>query len=222
MDGFTHADATADLSEPELRATATYEARALAEDMRIGGIGLGSVIPSRFPETGATQTQSTDYRLLDAMFEAVRLRDKDVLLDVGCGEGRVLSYLYLRGFRGHIIGIELDPEIAQISRGRLDGLENIEVITGNVFDRPDLIVRATALFAFNPFYGNTTLDFIELIERVKTEPVRFYYCGDYYHAFFDERQGWTRLASDEVHRVGAEPLSYSIYEYVPVQSTMES
>ncbi len=215
MEGFSYADAKPDPSELERHATAAYEARALAEDMRIGGVSLGAVIPSRFPETGATQTQSTDYRLLDAMFEDVRLSDDDVLLDVGCGEGRVLSYLYLRGLCGKIIGVELDPEVAQISRGRLEGLESVEVITGNVFDRPDLITRATALFAFNPFYGNTTLDFIEFVERVKVEPVRFYYCGDYYHAFLDERLGWTRLASAEVHRAGAEPLSYSIYEHVP-------
>lgn len=213
MDGFSNADAMSDLRESERHAAATYEARALAEDMRIGGVSLEAVIPSRFPETGATQTQSTDYRLLDEMFEIVRMRDEDVLLDVGCGEGRVLSYLYLQGFRGKIIGIELDPEIAQIARKRLEGLESIEVFTGNVFDRPDLVARATALFAFNPFYGNTTLDFIELVERVKTGPVRFYYCGNYYHAFLDERPGWTCLASAEVRRAGAAPLSYSIYEY---------
>ena len=218
MDGFSYADAESGSEKSELDATTAYEARALAEDMRIGGVSLGSVIPSRFPETGATQTQSTDYRLLDAMFEAVDLRDEDVLLDVGCGEGRVLSYLYLRGFHGRIIGIELDPEVAQTARSRLEGLERVEVITNNVFDRPDLIAHATALFAFNPFYGNTTLDFIELVEKVKTEPVRFYYCGDYYHAFLDERAGWTRLASDEVRRAGAEPLSYSIYEYAPARS----
>lgn len=191
----------------------SYKKRAYAEDIAIGGASLEDIMPSRFPETGATQTQSTDYRLLDAMFEAVPLRANDRLLDVGCGMGRVLSYLHLRGFGGHLIGVELDPDIAAFTKSRFEGIDNVEVLEGNIFEQPELVARATSVFMFNPFEGNATLDFIELIEKHVHHPLRVYYCADYYHAFFEGRPRWELLVRENVERAGLDPLSYSIYEF---------
>lgn len=191
----------------------SYKKRAYAEDIAIGGMSLEGITPSRFPETGATQTQSSDYRLLDAMFATVPLRADDTLLDVGCGMGRVLSYLHLHGFGGHLVGIELDPDVAALAKSRFEDIDDVEVLAGNVFDQPKLVAQASSVFMFNPFEGNTMLDFIELIEEHVHHPLRLYYCADYYRAFFERRPRWEILVHETVQRAGLDPLSYSIYKF---------
>lgn len=206
------------LSTPEdieAMALTLHRLRTRLEDAAIGGVSLERVYEPRFDALGATLTQSTDYRMLDAMFAAAPLAPDDVLVDVGCGEGRVISHLYLHGFRGPMTGIELDSEVAELAAARLSGLADVRILCANVFECERAIADATALFMFNPFNGNVTYDFIEFVERVCTHRVRLYYCGDYYHAFLDTRPGWRVIASEEVERAGEKPLSYSIYEFDP-------
>ena len=89
-----------------------YTFFAVRRDKRFGGVSVNTLIPSKHGEQGAYATQSSDYRCLNRVFRAVPLRPDDVFVDVGCGEGRVLTYLYEKGFRGRMIGVELDADAA--------------------------------------------------------------------------------------------------------------
>ena len=133
-----------------VRATLKRLARLIRNpllDLRYGAILRGK-IPTRFPHLGAVDTENTDYAVLPLMFDGL-IRDSDVLVDVGCGKGRVINWWLSRGYRNPIYGIELDPEIAQRTRARLKKVKNVTIITGNALD--NIPHDATFFYLYNPF-----------------------------------------------------------------------
>ncbi len=132
-------------------------------DRRYGG-WCGGSIATRFGETGAYGTSSADYWQLRKIFSpenGLAVTPDDVLVDIGCGKGRVLNHWLEVGQGDRMIGIELDPEFAGFARDRLEGFANVEVLVGDAIDL--LPVDATIIFLFNPF-GPRVLD--RLRERV--------------------------------------------------------
>jgi SAM-dependent methyltransferase len=120
-------------------------------DRRYGG-SCGGSARSRFQETGAYGTSSADYWQLRRIFSPendLLIEPDDVLVDIGCGKGRVLNHWLELGAANRIVGIELDPEIAAFARTRLASRQNVEVLTGDGVDL--LPLDATVLFLFNPF-----------------------------------------------------------------------
>ena len=141
-----------------------YSLSAGCRDRRYGGISTNRKKPSRYGELGAYATQSSDYRCLKQIFRAVPLRPEDVFIDVGCGEGRVLTYLYEQGFRGKAVGIELDEEVAKAAAGRTASCPNITICCGNVLEQGELFRDADAVYLFNPFSRNVFHAFVEMLE----------------------------------------------------------
>jgi len=91
--------------------------RTALTDLRYGAILKGSVV-SRYSHLGATATENSDYKQLATLFHD-KIRPTDVLVDIGCGKGRVLNW-WLDHYRDHkIYGIELDSIIAEETRRRL-------------------------------------------------------------------------------------------------------
>jgi predicted RNA methylase len=81
----------------------------------------------------------------------VAVSDRDVLVDVGCGRGRVLNYWLAGGLPNRLVGVELDPEIAARTRRRLRRFPQVEVVTGDAAEHTP--GDATVCFLFNPFGG---------------------------------------------------------------------
>lgn len=73
------------------------------EDRRYGGKCTNWTIASKHADEGAHALQNSDYRCIEQLFHAVPLRPDDVFVDVGCGEGRVLTYHDRQGFHGHLL-----------------------------------------------------------------------------------------------------------------------
>jgi SAM-dependent methyltransferase len=119
-------------------------------DLRYGGY-CGGYQRSRYEDCGGLATQSTEYGQLKLLFDqdGVTIRASDVLVDVGCGKGRVLNYWLSRGWRNRMIGIELDPAIADQTRRRLQPYPNITIVTGNILDT--LPLDGTLFYLFYPF-----------------------------------------------------------------------
>lgn len=188
---------------------------ARIEDWRIGGVSLSGWKLSRFPETGAYGTESTDYRWMNQIFKSYPLREDAVFVDVGCGEGRVLTYLYLRGFRGKMTGIELDPEIAETARQRTKTCPNIQIRQGNVLECGDILQDATALYLFNPFNETVLKGFVDLIEAVCDHPLFLYYSHDRHRQVLDKRENWYILRRNVVKSYYHPNTTYTIYYYRP-------
>lgn len=198
-----------------------YSLRARWEDWRMGKTSMEEIRPSRFRAQGAEATQSSDYRCLDALLKQLRLTKEDIFIDVGCGEGRVLTYLYLRRFKGKLIGVELDPDVAQRARLRTEHCPNIEIRCANILEARELVQQATVFYLFNPFNGKIFSKFVALLEKECSKPIRLAYLFDYYGAYLDGRPGWEKNWEGAIHRRGSEDAHGSIYVFCPKNASTE-
>lgn len=186
-----------------------YTISAVRRDKRYGGVSVNALIPSKHTAEGAYATQSSDYRCLDQVFAAVPLRPDDVFVDVGCGEGRVLTYLCEQGFRGSITGIELDADAAKTAIRRTAGCPNVSVCVGNVLEHGELFRNATAVYLFNPFDRAVVHAFVQMLETVSEKPVRLYYLNSQYADELGAR--WTLLSEGVIRRPSILPMQYTVH-----------
>ena len=124
--------------------------RTLYRDLRYGGY-CGGCETSRYARLGANGTISTEYGQLDELFRrsGIRITESDVLVDIGCGKGRVINYWLGKGYSNRIVGLELDEDVAIRLRGRVAAWPNVDIVTGDAVDR--LPEDGTIFYAYNPF-----------------------------------------------------------------------
>lgn len=196
-----------------------YQLRTHWEDRRLGGISVEETKPSRFAAQGAEATQSSDYRCLDRIFQKhVPLTEQDVFLDVGCGEGRVLTYLYLHKAKCRLMGVELDPDVTATAQKRMEQCLGVEIRCANILQAQDLMQQVTVYYLFNPFNGKIFSQFINALEKQVPHPIRLVYLFDYYAGYLDDRPGWTKLTGETFRRKGGEEATYSIYRFDPAEN----
>jgi hypothetical protein len=68
----------------------------LLVDLRFGG-GVHGVVPTRYAHLGAETVANSDYAALKTI--PWDIHGPDVLVDVGCGKGRVINWWLKCGFR---------------------------------------------------------------------------------------------------------------------------
>lgn len=125
--------------------TLGWVARNLAIDLRFGGMLAGSVT-SRNP--GSANVVNSQYSVLRHIF-AGRIGPADVLVDVGCGKGRVINWWLSQGLRNRMVGIELEPEVAAATARRLRRFPNVTIVNADATSSvPD---DATLLYLYSPF-----------------------------------------------------------------------
>jgi SAM-dependent methyltransferase len=124
-------------------------------DLRFG-VPLYGSIPSKYQHLGAHSTENSSYSSLEVLFRN-RISANDVLVDVGCGKGRVINWWLSKRLQNRLVGIELDAQVAQRTRTRLRRFSNVQILTGNAIDLlPD---NATCLFLYNPFGAEVMHEF---------------------------------------------------------------
>lgn len=133
--------------------------------------------------------EPTPYSVLERLAQSGRIRKKQVLLDYGCGKGRVDFFLaYQAGCRS--IGIEYDDRIyekavenqkAAVSSGRV----RMEQVNAEMFPVPPEVDR---IYFFNPFsveilqkVMNRILD--SYYEQMRPIQLFFYYPSDEYLSY---------------------------------------
>lgn len=144
-------------------------------DLRYSGRFLGGTTQSRFSHLGAKETANTSYEALDSIFDYASPRPDDVIVDVGCGKGRVLSFFIRKKYPNRIIGIELDPQIAEQTRKNMEKYSNIEVLNADICDK--LPLDGTIFYMYNPFNGDVMKRFTSLIKPLASadRPLLLYY-----------------------------------------------
>ncbi len=133
----------------EKKETALKRIRDAWLDWRWGGRLLGQDSPTRFANKGAYNTEDTSYDVLKCLFKMVAPRPDDVIVDVGCGRGRVINYLLSRGLKNEIYGLELDPDVASDTAERLARYGNVSIVGGDAIE--NLPQRGTLFYLYNPF-----------------------------------------------------------------------
>ena len=191
-----------------------YSLSASLRDKRFGGKSVNRAIPSKYAKQGSSPTQSSDYRCMKRVFNEVPLLPDDFFIDVGCGEGRVLTYLYSKGFRGRCIGIELDEDVAKTAAMRTASCENVEICCGDVLEHPELFKDATVVYLFNPFSRRIFKPFAEMLVSVCSRPVRLYYLNSLYESELQDNENWRCLSSGAIRRIGLRPMRFSVYELI--------
>ena len=148
-------------------------------------MGRSSVEPSR-PDTGKKAPipwGNSDYLVLRAIFEG-RVQDGDLLVDVGCGRGRVLNHWLGLRKNVDIVGIEIDPEIASETRRRLGRFANVTVLAGDAAEA--LPADASLLYLFNPFNGHVMERFKRSVSERCPSATLLYYHPIYLQIFRED------------------------------------
>src|SRR5215467_3511629 len=75
-------------------------------DLRFGRL-LRGVKPTPYSQSGAYATANSSYETVRKLFRE-RVQPLDVLVDVGCGKGRVINAWLREDYANRLIGVELD------------------------------------------------------------------------------------------------------------------
>ena len=98
------------------------------------------------------QIDSTPHEVVKIMVAALKLTSKDLMYDLGCGDGRALiEAVRQSGCRAS--GVEIDPRAAAIAKDNVKraGFAHRIVVTNSDFTRYNDLTRATAVFMYlNP------------------------------------------------------------------------
>lgn len=70
------------------------------------------------PTLGYLSSLSSSYQDLNRMFSHVNIKKEDVIIDVGSGKGRLFNFLLSKKIKNPLIGVEVDPSIATVTRKR--------------------------------------------------------------------------------------------------------
>lgn len=119
-------------------------------DVRFGGKHLGIYkLPPHDPEEDYYRVENSPYKALERVFAGVEIRDDDLLVDVGCGPGRVINFWLSKNRRAKMVGLEMNPEVGQATGERLRKYPNVEIIIGDAVE--NLPPETTLIYLYNPF-----------------------------------------------------------------------
>ncbi len=130
-------------------------ARNAVTDLKYGGLLIGK-IKTRHAHLGAHTIANSDYEALSLIFKD-RIKTSDILVDVGCGKGRVINWWLSQDLPNHLIGIELDREVAEKTRQRLSKYKNVTIITGDAVQ--SIPEDGSLFYLYNPFAAHVMEDF---------------------------------------------------------------
>ena len=190
-------------------------------DRKITGCSLCKYVQSLDRQgIGATGSKSTRYLFLDRVFRGWEIPDTAKVFDVGCGKGRVFSYLLYRGSTARMYGMELNREVAKVAQEWTQRYDNIHVSCGDVFSVD--FNEYDILLLGRPFEIKAFVRFAQKLERELTHSVRVYYwCDQESGDYLNGRKGWQLLHREWIFRhrglfrLVYTPQRYSVWTYTP-------
>lgn len=149
------------------------------------------------------RAESTDYYVLDALFDELKIKDTDQLVDMGCGTGRVLIYSALK-LGLSVIGIEYMLEVYQIAsenilafQRKMNKKYSILLLNQAVEDY-SVSTKDTLFYFFNPFslvvMRSVIYQIMDSLDKVprKIQLILYYPLDDCVH-FIEERTPFVRI-----------------------------
>ncbi|TYQ16262.1 UNVERIFIED_CONTAM: Dimethyladenosine transferase (rRNA methylation) [Acetivibrio alkalicellulosi] len=141
---------------------------------------------SPYKKLGANDTYHTDYMAMPLIFEQISINPDDVLVDVGCGKGRVINFWLSKGYNNKIIGLELDPDIAKETAAQFLSRKNVQIICGDAI--ANLPYEGTVFYFYNPFTEWKVMEFERKMTSIsESKKVKIiYYNPKSLHVFKNE------------------------------------
>jgi len=156
-------------------------------DMRYSKRLLRGNLKTAYKNLGANDVYHTKYSVMPLIFNLLPIKKNDVLVDVGCGKGRVINYWLSRKLKNQIYGLELDKKIAKQTATQFDKRENVIIITGDAVS--NIPISGTIFYFYNPFSTEKVEQFEErLSELFPNKPIKVvYYNPKSLSAFCNDR-----------------------------------
>lgn len=154
--------------------TARSLARDTLTDLYYGGKILDNC-KSLYAHLGSNEVYHSDYDALNLIFNyCCPVDESDILVDVGCGKGRVINYWLSRGLKNPLIGLELDPAIAGQAAAQFSHRPNVSILSGDAIE--NLPEAGTLFYFYNPFIQTKVAEFENQIRQLaKSKPLRIVY-----------------------------------------------
>lgn len=130
---------------------------------------------SRYKHLGANDVYHSDYDALQLIFNyCCPVQDDDILVDVGCGKGRVINFWLSRGLSNRMVGLELDPDIAAQTAKQFARWPNVSICAGDAIS--NLPAAGTLFYFYNPFAKDKVCEFENrLLQIAPDKPVKVVY-----------------------------------------------
>jgi hypothetical protein len=123
---------------------------------------------------GANDVYHTKYSVLPIIFKLVPIKDMDVLVDVGCGKGRIINFWLSKKLKNKIIGLELDKRVAHQTSLQFTKKKNVTIIQGNAVD--NIPEDGTLFYFYNPFSEEVVEKFEEKLSQMfQKKPIKIIY-----------------------------------------------
>jgi hypothetical protein len=126
-------------------------------------------IKSINPDRGISKWQNTSYDALNHMLlESGRFKIKpnDVIIDVGCADGKPFNILLYHGVKNMMIGYEINVVRALKVKQSLKNYPNVHIICDDIFE--DFPTTGTIFYLFNPFGEELMKKFVQNIFSLKS------------------------------------------------------
>lgn len=167
------------------------------KDFRYGGKFLMGKCFKGNDAKGWHGSQNSDYCALEKIFSVINIKEDDVIVDVGCGKGRLFNWLLTKKIKNKLIGIDVDPSTAEFTKQRLGKYPQIEIFITDV-EKGEIPIAGTIFYLFNPFDDKIVKKFSDLLaERVKIgsykdgdRPLIVYYNCNRRLSIFSENPIW--------------------------------
>ncbi|HMM19215.1 MAG TPA: methyltransferase domain-containing protein [Selenomonadales bacterium] len=152
-------------------------------DLRYSGKVLHGNQASEFKALGANDVYHTDYGAMPFIFGQAAIAPEDVLVDVGCGKGRVINYWLSCSYANRIVGLELDPAVAASTARQFAARPNVAIVPGDAI--ANLPPDGTVFYFYNPFTEEKVGEFERTLrKRAGKKAVKVvYYNPKSLHAF---------------------------------------
>ncbi len=160
-------------------------------DLLTQRVFLAGQIPS-IDNDKIIKTASTNYEELEVIFFEYNLpKENDVIIDVGCGKGRVFNYLLYRGLKNKMIGYEINKAVADKTKKRLARFKNVEIRHENIFD--DFPEVGNIFYLYNPFKEEMITAFRDQILKIAGRNPVILYNNPVYLEFFNNESFSVKL-----------------------------
>ncbi len=129
--------------------------------------------------------ESSDYVAIEYIFKnIIKPSSSDIIVDVGCGTGRVIEWLYNNVEYKKIIGYEVERKTANNVAKRFSEKRDIYVHNKDIFDC--FPVDANIFYLYNPFPEKSVVKFVEFITKLYVSDIEIvYYNPVYINVFTD-------------------------------------
>lgn len=119
---------------------------------------------SQYKHLGANDVYHTCYTAMPLIFKHISINPEDVLVDVGCGKGRVINYWLSQKLTNRIVGLELDPEVAKQTISQFSKWKNVEILQGDAII--NLPSDGNVFYFYNPFSEEKVREFEQQISSI--------------------------------------------------------